>query len=940
MSTVFLVNDLSHERRVALKVLRAELSASLGAQRFQREIHFSAQLQHPHILPVYDWGEAAGLLWYTMPYVEGESLRKWLTREPQLPLADALRITQEVAEALSYAHQHGVVHRDVKPENILVSGGQAMIADFGLARAIDAASVDRLTDTGLALGTPAYMSPEQSAGETRLDGRTDIYSLGCVLFEMLAGEPPYTGRTPHAIIARRLSEPLPHLGTLRDVPEQVERVVRQALARAPADRFATAAEFADALRRAPLEGLRPRATAGRRWPVGRLALVAVTVAAIGVAAMLLLRWTSGSPGRSLNPNLIAVAPFDIYDPGLDLWREGLMDILSANVDGAGALRTVSPSAIMRSWRGRSDAESAERLGNAVHAGVAVVGRLLRAGPDSVRAVVLVRDIVHRAPVGEVEVRESASRLDRLGDSLSIAILGLLGEHAGIRAQRLGSLGARSLSALKAFLQGEQYLRRARWDSAAVWYTRATALDSGFVLAHSRLKTALSWEVQALPDSVGDGHALYAGAHNVGLPPRDSLLIAADSLQASLSAEDSLTWQRTRRLFETLAEAARRYPSDPFVWYRIGEARYHLAPPLDYTSQDVLAAFDRAIALDSAFGPAYVIHPVELALIVGDARLARRYTSAYLRHAPAGLADSAMALTDLLLGRPEGGLPAEIKVASPDVLYRIGLTLDMWFDSSETALNVAREMVVKSPGVFTRHELSMRLARILSVRGHHEAAAREVMGATDLSEPPDGETVEFFTELALANAIPATVCRRTFAAWGRTSLRGAAFSLPWYAAQADTQALRASAGRADSMARSAATPRGRELARYVGAAARAYGALSRGDSATALHLFAMLPDSLCPDCYFDWKTRARLLYSAGQLNDSYRLATRVLTYAWTVPTYPETLAFLGELEERRGNREAAMRSYRTALDAWSRPDPSVLETRRAVESAMRRVTATR
>ena len=199
----------ARKSKIALKVLHPELANALGPERFLREIRVAARLQHPHILSVHESGEAAGYLWFTMPYAEGESLRQRLSREPQLPLDDALQIATEVLDALSYAHHEGVIHRDIKPENILLTSGHAMLADFGIARGLDMGGDDKLTETGLAVGTPAYMSPEQAAGDGHLDGRSDIYSLGCVLYEMLAGEPPFTGRTPQAIMARRLTEPVP-----------------------------------------------------------------------------------------------------------------------------------------------------------------------------------------------------------------------------------------------------------------------------------------------------------------------------------------------------------------------------------------------------------------------------------------------------------------------------------------------------------------------------------------------------------------------------------------------------------------------------------------------------------------------------------------------------------------------------------------------------------
>ena len=249
MATVFLAHDLKHGRPVALKVLHRELAAAIGGERFEREISFSGRLQHPHILSVLDSGATAGSLWFTMPYVEGGSLRNRLTTEKQLPVDDAVRILREVAEALHHAHQHGVVHRDVKPENILLSEGRALVADFGIARSLDAAD-PQLTSTGIALGTPAYMSPEQASGSREVDARTDVYALGCVLFELLAGEPPYTGPTPQVVIARALIERPRPIHPLRTaVTPALDAVIAKAMAAKPAARYASALEMAVALER-------------------------------------------------------------------------------------------------------------------------------------------------------------------------------------------------------------------------------------------------------------------------------------------------------------------------------------------------------------------------------------------------------------------------------------------------------------------------------------------------------------------------------------------------------------------------------------------------------------------------------------------------------------------------------------------------------------------
>jgi serine/threonine-protein kinase len=248
MAAVFLARDQKHGRAVALKVLRGDVTVELGTQRFLQEIQVAARLAHPHILPLYESGEAEGFLFYVMPYVEGESLRDRLVAAKQLPIEEAVRLTCEVADALHYAHQHGVVHRDIKPENILLESGHAVVADFGIARAIDVASTGAVTRTGVAIGTPAYMSPEQVTGEKDLDARSDIYSLGCVLYEMLAGEPAFTGPTAQAVMARRFAGPAPSIVAKRSgVPPPLAQALSKALAQAPAERFSSAAAFAEGL---------------------------------------------------------------------------------------------------------------------------------------------------------------------------------------------------------------------------------------------------------------------------------------------------------------------------------------------------------------------------------------------------------------------------------------------------------------------------------------------------------------------------------------------------------------------------------------------------------------------------------------------------------------------------------------------------------------------
>ncbi|HEX3233885.1 MAG TPA: protein kinase [Gemmatimonadales bacterium] len=294
MATVYLAHDLRHERRVALKLLRPELAAVIGAERFLGEIRTTANLQHPHILPLFDSGAADSFLYYVMPYVEGESLRARLTREKQLPIAEAVRLGSQVASALDYAHRHGVIHRDIKPENILLHEGSAVVADFGIALALSSAGRNRLTETGLSIGTPQYMSPEQAMGDRDIDARSDIYSLGAVLYEMLAGDPPFLGSTAQAIVAKVITEkPTPITASRDTVPPAVAATVHRALAKLPADRFGSAAELSEALAgRAPamLSGTTtvietPAQGRARRWlPRAGWALLGAAVVALAAFA--------------------------------------------------------------------------------------------------------------------------------------------------------------------------------------------------------------------------------------------------------------------------------------------------------------------------------------------------------------------------------------------------------------------------------------------------------------------------------------------------------------------------------------------------------------------------------------------------------------------------------------------------------------------------------
>ena len=380
MATVYLARDLKHDRLVALKVLRAEIAATVGAERFRREITLAAGLQHPHILAVFDSGDSGGALWYTMPYVDGESLRDRLRRERQLPMDQAIRIIRSAAAALDYAHRHGVIHRDIKPENILLTrDGDVLVADFGIARVLGAAD-EALTQTGISVGTPAYMSPEQAAGDRELDARTDQYSLACVLYEMLAGEPPFTGPSAQAIIARRFSETARPLERVREtVPLPAARAVARALARVPADRFATVAEFSRALEPSTAASSETHASVRNwppRWNRHRAAFLALGGFILGLGVLFAWRGSNRPSTTPVDDSAvvrIAVLPFDNVGDSADAYfADGITDAVRGKLAGLPRLEVTASTS---SNQYRRSIKTPQEIGRDLGVQYLLVGRI-------------------------------------------------------------------------------------------------------------------------------------------------------------------------------------------------------------------------------------------------------------------------------------------------------------------------------------------------------------------------------------------------------------------------------------------------------------------------------------------------------------------------------------------------------------------------------------
>ena len=488
MAIVYLATDLKQDRQVAIKVMRPELAAALGTERFLREIEIAAKLRHPNILPLYDSGEVEGFLYYVMPLVEGESLRDLLNREQQLPLADALRIATEVAGALSLAHRENIVHRDIKPENILLEDGHAVVADFGIARAVDESGGEKLTQTGVAIGTPAYMSPEQAGSERKLDGRSDLYALGCVLYEMLAGEQPYTGPTTHAVIAKIFQDPVPSVRRLRSaIPEEVDATIAKAMEKSPADRFATTDEFAAALSQPIAARRRGTRVTVNRWVVGAPAALAVGVAlwfGFGLGDRIF------GGGASVEPVSLVLGASNI--PGTDsslalamqtALQRALVEAPSVTLKTAQEIQLVLTNMQREPGTPLDEAtavEIAERSGaaGAVMPGIQPVG----AGYTlSARLV---------APDGQVQAIAGASAGDATGliqafDELALDLREKLGEsRASLRTGRdLSFLLTPSLEALRFYAQADAVLAEGNVGEAEALLEQAITLDSNFAAAY-------------------------------------------------------------------------------------------------------------------------------------------------------------------------------------------------------------------------------------------------------------------------------------------------------------------------------------------------------------------------------------------------------------------------------------------------------------------------
>ncbi|HYL20908.1 MAG TPA: protein kinase [Gemmatimonadales bacterium] len=558
MATVYVARDLKHDREVALKVLHPNLAAVLGGERFLQEIRINAKLDHPHILTLIDSGAAEGFLYYVLPLVRGESLRDKLTREKQLSIEQTVRIATQVASALDYAHRHGVIHRDIKPENILLHEGEAVVADFGIALALREAGGPRLTESGLSLGTPQYMSPEQAMGGRELDARSDVYSLAAVVYEMLAGEPPHTGPTVQAVIAKLLTQRPTRIRTVRDtVPEGIDTAVAKALAKVPADRFTGAGEFA-----AALAGPGAESTAG--WRHRRVAVAGSIAAAIALAAVGVWHpWRR--PSRATPPgadvaNGVAVLYFEARDTADTYLADGLTEDLTSLLGSVARVQVKSPGVVRRAQR--ASPGDAPAIARALGVRYLVDGNVRRVGTRVRVSTRLLNGATAVAAWGDV--------FDRTPDEL-LALPSLIAREVARRVGgpapssetgALGTLRTRSPAAYDHYLRGNFLLALRSPEGTAralAEYREAERLDSGFAAAIGRAAYAYAiarGNTYRLPDVPIDSLALRG-------------LVLAD-------------------------RALRRDSTSSDAWMARG---YLLAFAHPHTMAGSVAAFQRSIALD-------------------------------------------------------------------------------------------------------------------------------------------------------------------------------------------------------------------------------------------------------------------------------------------------------------------------------------------------------
>jgi tRNA A-37 threonylcarbamoyl transferase component Bud32/tetratricopeptide (TPR) repeat protein len=731
MATVYLAHDLKHDRKVAIKVLRPELGASLGPERFLQEIRVAAKLQHPHIVGLLDSGVITDrsspkvLSYYVMPFVEGETLRERLARTGRLAVSEVVRLTGEIADALAKAHKAGVVHRDIKPENILLADGHALVMDFGIAKAVsDATGRQGLTSAGISLGTPAYMAPEQVAADPRLDHRADLYALGLVAYEMLVGGSPYAATTPQQQMAAHLTQtPAPIQLKRPDCPPALAALVMRCLSKNPDERWQSAEDVVTRL--FAVETMTPHRVS--RWTHRRIGVLVGAVILL-VAVTLGVRRLAGPPRDMGSANVLAVLPFTVRgSPALEYLGEGLVALLSASLDGAAGIRSVNAHALLGFVGPRGPPISLERaraVAEHFQAGLFVVGDVLEVqGKLRLSASLFDRTQGDRA-LAEATVDGEPNDVLALVDLLATRLAADRSAEGGARLTRTAAVTTSSLPALKAYLAGEQAYRAGQYAAAVNAFQEAAAADTTFALAFYRLGMAqerLAWADESRRS------AELAFRHSSRLSTHDRRFLEAVLAMRRARSADA------EQQFRAIVQA---YPDDAEAWYQLGELLFHGNPLRGISMTGAREPFSRALffdpgdlgaiyhlariaardgnrrELDSLAARFYELSPV------GDRTLELRALQAYTTHDSSG-ADS---VVDELAGAPDGILPIAV------------WSVAVFAQNIPGAERIARLLTRPERPRDVRAQGHILLAHLELARGRRGAAWSELEAAGKLGSP--------------------------------------------------------------------------------------------------------------------------------------------------------------------------------------------------------------
>jgi tetratricopeptide (TPR) repeat protein len=885
---VYLARDLRDDRLVALKLLRPDFPSAVAEARFHREIEIARRLQHPNILPLLDFGTVEGMIYFTMPFIEGDTLRARLRRERQLPLADALSITGDIANAMDYAHQNGVLHRDIKPPNILLDKEHVLVADFGVARAMIVASGEEITThSGLAIGTPEYMSPEQGSGERELDARCDIYALGCVLYEMLAGDPPFTGPSAQAVIARHCMQQVQSIRVIRpEIPMGVERAISKALAKVPADRFSTGAQFVDALR----EGLTVETPALLAGVSRRARIVgAAIVAALIVAGALV--YTLRPAGPTMDPNRVVVFP--LYDQtggvGGDGAGEAVATYVGYALDGTRPLKWMDGWELLdegqRARTARLDSRQARKLSATAGAGFFIDGSIVRR-PDSITVILrlfsLADDSVIRVAGRSAPVTSASP--PQLGVAAVAELLPALVAPGG--RVDLSTLSDRKPTAVANFLQGEREYRRMQFEPALQHYQSALTEDPGFTLAATRGAYAANWLSE--PDIATP--LVETGVRNSSsLSPAQALLTKGLRAYLNGSADSAVRYIRQAVVADSMT---------PGGWTLLGEAYSRLLPNVAAADSLARDALDRARRADSDFAPTLLLLE-ENALRDGNIKDALLLRDA-LRRAGADTTHEAsrrMMLRCVQDGPSAVDWTTALKQDGMAVLTS-GKILAARAAQPGCAIAIFRT-IVQSDSV----TVNARWAAFVGLQAQLAAVQRSPEAAREFARAQVAELPLRLAYLLIASAgggfdrEAAAAADSAAASYDRASVPVLWHLATWEAHRKNVARVRKISEILQRKADSSGSRRDRLMRDAIGARLK----LLEGDSVTALRMFRSLTPS-APRQELAWNPweslgaermqLAELLFARGNLAESYGVATQLdATEPLTYPLYQRSSLIL-------------------------------------------------